>query len=347
MSRQELAEAVSRLLDRPVDAKFIGRLESGEVRWPGRDRREALRVVLGAATDAELGLFVDRPERTQSQSLDGPAAVGQARRGVALMVSIAVVLNGGSVLLVRRRDGDPGGLTWQFPAGVVKPGVMPVTVAVRETLAETGVHCLARTSLGRRVHPLTRVHCEYFLCDYLAGEVTNLDLDENLAAIWVPTDDVSRFIPTDRLFEPVARALEGRNMAEPVAENRSTIAAAVIVADGKLLLARRRAAEGDLSWQFPAGQVEPGETAELAAARETLEEVGLVVEPVATLGQRVHPKTGRTMIYVACTVTGGEARVVDDDELAEVEWCGPDRVAAHVPYGFYGPVEEYLASCLR
>ena len=36
------------------------------------------------------------------------------------------------------------------------------------------------------------------------------------------------------------------------------IAAAVIVDDGRVLMVRRRVAEGDLSWQFPAGQVEPG-----------------------------------------------------------------------------------------
>jgi len=35
---------------------------------------------------------------------------------------------------------------------------------------------------------------------------------------------------------------------------RPTIAAAIIVMGGKLLLARRRVAEGQLLWQFPAGK---------------------------------------------------------------------------------------------
>jgi hypothetical protein len=38
------------------------------------------------------------------------------------------------------------------------------------------------------------------------------------------------------------------------------------------------------------------------------------------LDERVHPATGRTMIYVACDVMNGDARVADDDELAELAW---------------------------
>jgi 8-oxo-dGTP pyrophosphatase MutT (NUDIX family) len=51
------------------------------------------------------------------------------------------------------------------------------------------------------------------------------------------------------------------------------IAAAVIVVDGRLF--RRAVAEGALVWQFPAGKVEPGESAEDAAVREAGEETGL------------------------------------------------------------------------
>src|SRR4051794_17451292 len=101
------------------------------------------------------------------------AAAGGA---VALMVAIAVVLNDTKVLLVCRRDADPSGITWQFPAGIVKPGATPATVAIRETLAETGIHCSIRAELGSRVHPFSGVSASYFLCDYLAGEVENRDV---------------------------------------------------------------------------------------------------------------------------------------------------------------------------
>src|SRR3954470_10150315 len=98
-------------------------------------------------------------------------------------------------------------------------------------------------------------------------------------------------------------------MSQPTPDERPAIAAAVIVNDGRVLLVRRKVKEGQLSWQFPAGEVEPGESDADAAARETLEEVGLTVRPVERLGERVHPATGRTMVYVACEVADGTARV--------------------------------------
>ena len=137
------------------------------------------------------------------------AEVAAAGGAVALTVAIAVVLNDAEVLLVCRRDADPSGLTWQFPAGIVKPGATPATVAIRETLAETGIHCSIRAELGSRVHPLSGVSASYFLCDYLAGEVENRDVVENTSALWAPKDDVTRFIPKQRIFAPVLRALEG------------------------------------------------------------------------------------------------------------------------------------------
>ncbi|MBQ1164702.1 NUDIX domain-containing protein, partial [Streptomyces sp. A73] len=75
----------------------------------------------------------------------------------ALRVAIAVVVRDSQVLLVCRR-GD-GALSWQFPAGMIKPGASSQVVTVQETHAETGVHSAVREHLGSRVHPVTGVSC--------------------------------------------------------------------------------------------------------------------------------------------------------------------------------------------
>jgi mutator protein MutT len=129
-------------------------------------------------------------------------------------------------------------------------------------------------------------------------------------------------------------------------QTRPTISAAIIVEEGRLLLVRRRVSEGKLSWQFPAGEVEPGETDEEAAVREAHEETGLTVRAIRSLGSRVHPNTGRTMAYTACDRVSGEAYVADEEELAEVAWADRATLTDYVPYPFYGPVQDYLTEAL-
>lgn len=124
------------------------------------------------------------------------------------------------------------------------------------------------------------------------------------------------------------------------------ISAAIIVQDGRVLMVRRAVKEGELSWQFPAGAIEPGEAADEAAVRETLEETGLTVKAVRLIGERVHPKTGRAMSYTACEVVGGEAHVADAEELNAVAWVTLDEIPEKVPYGLFEPVQEYLDDVL-
>lgn len=125
----------------------------------------------------------------------------------ALRVAIAVVLRSDLVLLVRRRN-QAAGITWQFPAGIVKPGEQAEDVAVHETLAETGVHCSVARHIGGRLHPVTGVLCDYFQCRYLGGDAANRDTVENAAVTWAPKDNVSSFIDLDMVFPPVLMILE-------------------------------------------------------------------------------------------------------------------------------------------
>jgi hypothetical protein len=69
LSRQELAELVNtwawnhhgKMLEH--SANWVGQLERGKIRWPGKVSREALRAILGASTDAALGFVNARSAR--------------------------------------------------------------------------------------------------------------------------------------------------------------------------------------------------------------------------------------------------------------------------------------------
>lgn len=136
-------------------------------------------------------------------------------------------------------------------------------------------------------------------------------------------------------------------MQPTASDSAPPIVAAVIVGDGKVLLAKRRMREGSLSWQFPAGELVAGETVEHAAARETREEVGLTATPRHVIGERVHPVTGRRMVYVGCEAQAGTAHVADSEELCEIAWCRLGELTGYVPDGVFPPVHDYLRETLK
>ncbi|WP_109640874.1 NUDIX hydrolase [Lentzea atacamensis] len=138
-----------------------------------------------------------------------PPGVFRSNSGAhPLRVAIAVVLRGEEVLVVRRRSAGADGISWQFPAGMMKPGVPAEMTAVRETLGETDVHCVVRGELGSRLHPATKVLCDYLLCDYVAGEARNVDAFENVDVAWVTKSKLGGFIPAEQIYRPVLEALE-------------------------------------------------------------------------------------------------------------------------------------------
>lgn len=142
-------------------------------------------------------------------SLPISAGLDTPRLGGAhvLRVAVAIVVRRTRVLVVSRRDGTSDA-PWQFPAGVVKPGVQSSTVAVAETLAETGIHCVHVRHLGTRLHPITNVYCHYHRCDFVAGEASNLDPAENTGVTWVEKENLAQLIPLDRIYSPVLEDLD-------------------------------------------------------------------------------------------------------------------------------------------
>jgi len=53
---------------------------------------------------------------------------------------------------------------------------------------------------------------------------------------------------------------------------------------GQVWLGRRKHQDGPYQWQFPQGGIDPGETPEYAAIRETEEETGISVQKMEPLG---------------------------------------------------------------
>lgn len=172
---------------------------------PKAEMQQLLDTALERASDSTKNRFARLVTENPKARPEVPS---QPSPGHALRVAIAVVVKDSHVLLVCRRGDDGGGISWQFPAGMVKPGVQPEIAAVRETFGETGVHCTVVRRLGSRIHPTTNVLCDYLLCDYLTGDAQNMDVVENVSVVWADKKTLTRFIPANQIFPPILEALE-------------------------------------------------------------------------------------------------------------------------------------------
>src|SRR4051794_12692987 len=123
------------------------------------------------------------------------------------------------------------------------------------------------------------------------------------------------------------------------------VAAAIVTSPLGVLVGKRN--DGKPPYTFIAGEVEPGESAADAAVREVKEETGLLVAAADyEIGRRVHPKTGRTMIYLPCSPTHGtDVFVGDEEELAEVRWITLAEADELLP-GLFEPVRDHLARAI-
>ncbi|QIB67664.1 NUDIX hydrolase [Kineobactrum salinum] len=112
-----------------------------------------------------------------------------------IAASIAVLIRGGEVLLVRRGNRPDAGI-WGFPGGKVEFGESIEQASIRELLEETGVHGEARqviTALdvfdrnpgeGLRQHFILIA----VLCRWISGDP--LAADDAVDARWFPVQDL-------------------------------------------------------------------------------------------------------------------------------------------------------------
>lgn len=93
-----------------------------------------------------------------------------------------------------------------------------------------------------------------------------------------------------------------------------------VVVEGRLLLVRRAMNPERGKWSLPAGYLDQGEDPGETAAREALEETGLVVE-IDKLIDVFHNAPGRggasIFILYQARLTGGQLQAGDDAEEAE------------------------------
>ena len=107
----------------------------------------------------------------------------------------------------------------------------------------------------------------------------------------------------------------------------TTVTAAVIERDGRILICRRRADQRHpLKWEFPGGKLEAEESPADGLARELAEELGIRVEEATEITRYEYQYPGRGLIQLVFFRVGRYAGCVENRIFAEMAWARPEEL---------------------
>jgi 8-oxo-dGTP pyrophosphatase MutT (NUDIX family) len=162
------------------------------------------------------------------------------------------------------------------------------------------------------------------------------DLDSQLRGQATPAQPTA---PVTMTGEPVP-------LPQPADKPQYPAVAVAIVTSRLGVLAGKRN-DGKPPWTFIAGKCEAGESPADAILREVKEETGLLIKTGPTIGERIHPRTGKHLVYVAATpaLRNRDVFVGDEEELAEVRWLTLAEANELMP-DMFAPVQAHLRRVL-
>jgi len=122
----------------------------------------------------------------------------------------------------------------------------------------------------------------------------------------------------------------------------TTVVAAVIERDGKILIAqRKRTGQHPLKWEFPGGKVEEAETPEAAVVRELKEELAIQVRVGPEIGRYEFQNAGSwpiMLMFYRVVEFSGEPKNMDFEQIV---WAPKERLGE---YDFLEGDAEFIKS---
>lgn len=125
-----------------------------------------------------------------------------------LIVTCAIIIDRGKILICQRGEGMSLPFKWEFPGGKAEPGESGPAAIVREIREELqlDIEVLERWTPVEHAYPTFRIRLIPFVTRLKGGVLT---LEEHLDARWVSADELHRYdwAPAD---VPIVRQIEAR-----------------------------------------------------------------------------------------------------------------------------------------
>ncbi len=116
----------------------------------------------------------------------------------------------------------------------------------------------------------------------------------------------------------------------------------IVIKDKKVLIGKRKGSHGENTWAFPGGHLEGGESWEICAKREVMEEVGIAISDVTFVAATndIFEKEQKHYItlFVTSRYAGGEIQVMEPEKCEGWEWIAWDML----PQPLFLPIENLL-----
>jgi mutator protein MutT len=110
----------------------------------------------------------------------------------------------------------------------------------------------------------------------------------------------------------------------------TTVVAAILRSQGKILIGRRRADQPHpLKWEFPGGKLEPGESPAAALTRELREELGIESAPGAELMRYEFAYPGKNPILLIFLDVANWSGAIENRIFDRIVWESPESLAAY------------------
>ena len=122
------------------------------------------------------------------------------------------------------------------------------------------------------------------------------------------------------------------------------VAAAVIIDNNKILLAKRLTGYLNDLWEFPGGKIEANETPHAAAIREIDEELGIKIEANKTLLilEHEYPDKRVRLHFLKCNFHSNQ-KFMNFQDNTNVNWFSPEDF----PFGQFCPADAIAAKNIQ